>query len=157
MAIRSRAGRRQAVERVDLCVVISAAPDQRCSSLEILDAALSAGVRMVQLGVADFPVRAARSIAPHLILGAKVSNVQEARDVEAAGVDYVAAGPVFPSANDPLSRFWLGPMAVPVFRDALDASKGNQTQTARLLDISRDTLRYRMKKYGLAVTRTTRT
>lgn len=32
---------------------------------------------------------------------------------------------------------------------ALDKSGGNQTQAARLLRISRDTLRYRMKKHGL--------
>jgi transcriptional regulator with PAS, ATPase and Fis domain len=33
---------------------------------------------------------------------------------------------------------------------ALEKSGGNQTQAARLLRISRDTLRYRMKKHGLA-------
>jgi len=32
---------------------------------------------------------------------------------------------------------------------ALRASGGNQTQAARLLDISRDALRYKMKKFGL--------
>jgi DNA-binding NtrC family response regulator len=32
---------------------------------------------------------------------------------------------------------------------ALRASNGNQTQAARLLDISRDALRYKMKKFGL--------
>lgn len=33
---------------------------------------------------------------------------------------------------------------------ALKAAEGNQTQAARMLRISRDTLRYRMKKYGLS-------
>ena len=32
---------------------------------------------------------------------------------------------------------------------ALAKAKGNQTQAAKLLFLSRDTLRYRMKKYGL--------
>jgi two-component system response regulator AtoC len=32
---------------------------------------------------------------------------------------------------------------------ALDQASGNQTQAARLLDISRDALRYKMKKFGL--------
>ncbi len=32
---------------------------------------------------------------------------------------------------------------------ALRQSNGNQTQAARLLDISRDALRYKMKKFGL--------
>jgi DNA-binding NtrC family response regulator len=32
---------------------------------------------------------------------------------------------------------------------ALQQANGNQTQAARLLDISRDALRYKLKKYGL--------
>jgi len=32
---------------------------------------------------------------------------------------------------------------------SLAQSKGNQSKAARLLGISRDTLRYRMKKHGL--------
>jgi DNA-binding NtrC family response regulator len=36
-----------------------------------------------------------------------------------------------------------------LIRDALDRSSGNQSQAARLLGISRDTLRYRLKKHGL--------
>jgi DNA-binding protein Fis len=32
---------------------------------------------------------------------------------------------------------------------ALERSSGNQTQAARLLDISRDALRYKLKKFGL--------
>jgi len=35
-------------------------------------------------------------------------------------------------------------------RTALKASKGNQRQAAKLLDITRDTLRYRMKKLGIS-------
>ena len=34
-------------------------------------------------------------------------------------------------------------------RKALAQTSGNQTKAARLLDISRDSLRYRMKKMGL--------
>ena len=33
--------------------------------------------------------------------------------------------------------------------DALQKSAGNQTQAARMLGISRDTLRYRIKKFNL--------
>jgi DNA-binding protein Fis len=32
---------------------------------------------------------------------------------------------------------------------ALEKTGGNQTQAARLLQVTRDTLRYKMKKYGL--------
>jgi DNA-binding protein Fis len=33
--------------------------------------------------------------------------------------------------------------------EALERSEGNQSQAARLLGISRDALRYKMKKFGL--------
>jgi len=36
-----------------------------------------------------------------------------------------------------------------LIRDALERSSGNQSQAARLLGVSRDTLRYRLKKHGL--------
>ena len=36
-----------------------------------------------------------------------------------------------------------------LIRRALTRARGNQTQASRLLSITRDTLRYKMKKYGL--------
>ncbi|HYA13976.1 MAG TPA: helix-turn-helix domain-containing protein, partial [Syntrophales bacterium] len=35
-------------------------------------------------------------------------------------------------------------------KQALKMTNGNQTRAAKLLDISRDALRYRMQKFGLA-------
>jgi DNA-binding NtrC family response regulator len=35
-----------------------------------------------------------------------------------------------------------------LIRQALDIVRGNQTKAARLLNLSRDTLRYRMQKFG---------
>jgi len=35
-------------------------------------------------------------------------------------------------------------------RQALEMTGGNQTKAAKLLDISRDSLRYRMQKFGIA-------
>jgi two-component system NtrC family response regulator len=35
-------------------------------------------------------------------------------------------------------------------KQALKMTSGNQTKAAKLLDISRDALRYRMQKFGLA-------
>ena len=37
---------------------------------------------------------------------------------------------------------------------AMRQSNGNQTQAAKLLDISRDALRYKLKKFGLSTVRT---
>ena len=37
----------------------------------------------------------------------------------------------------------------PLFRTVLDFACGNQTQAARVLRITRDTLRYKMKKFNL--------
>jgi len=36
-----------------------------------------------------------------------------------------------------------------LIKAALSMAKGNQSEAARLLDLSRDTLRYRAKKLGL--------
>ena len=56
---------------------------------------------------------------------------------------------------------WLPPLSIPaggtsleeveraLVELALRQSAGNQTHAARLLDISRDALRYKMKKFGL--------
>ncbi len=42
-----------------------------------------------------------------------------------------------------------------LIRQALVRAGGNQTQASRLLSITRDTLRYKMKKYGLGKNLTT--
>jgi DNA-binding NtrC family response regulator len=66
-----------------------------------------------------------------------------------------------PSGSQPLpGGRWLPPLAVPeggtsldeieraMVELALEKASGNQTHAARLLDISRDALRYKMKKFG---------
>jgi two-component system response regulator AtoC len=67
-----------------------------------------------------------------------------------------------PSGGQPLENGrWLPPLSIPeggtsleeveraLVELALRQSGGNQTHAARLLDISRDALRYKMKKFGL--------
>ena len=64
-----------------------------------LDIALAAGADGVHLGQDDLPVRAARSVAPGLIIGASVSSVQEAMRAERDGADYVAISPLFDTGS----------------------------------------------------------
>jgi len=67
-----------------------------------------------------------------------------------------------PSGSQPLpGGRWLPPLVIPeggtsldeieraLVELALEKAAGNQTHAARLLDISRDALRYKMKKFGL--------
>jgi DNA-binding NtrC family response regulator len=67
-----------------------------------------------------------------------------------------------PAGGQPLENGrWLPPLVIPdggtsleeveraLVELALRQAGGNQTHAARLLDISRDALRYKMKKFGL--------
>jgi DNA-binding NtrC family response regulator len=56
------------------------------------------------------------------------------------------AQPVEKTGNNNLSLKVLEEESI---RAALKATKGNQREAAKLLDITRDTLRYRMKKLGI--------
>jgi transcriptional regulator of acetoin/glycerol metabolism len=49
----------------------------------------------------------------------------------------------------PVGSMTLEEMERDAIRQALERANHNQVQAARLLGISRDTLRYRMKKFGL--------
>jgi DNA-binding NtrC family response regulator len=55
--------------------------------------------------------------------------------------------PLFVAPSPPTLR--LADQEMKMIRDALEQTSGNQTHAARLLGITRDTLRYRMKKFGL--------
>jgi len=56
---------------------------------------------------------------------------------------------VEPSATAPVGGMTLGEMERRAIRQALDQAGRNQVRAAKLLGITRDTLRYRMKKFGL--------
>ena len=49
----------------------------------------------------------------------------------------------------PLGQMKLEEIEVQTLKAALDQTRHNQVRAASLLGISRDTLRYRMKKFGL--------
>ncbi len=65
-----------------------------------LDVALAAGADGVHLGQSDLPLEYARRIAPPgFIIGISVGGAREAAQAEAAGADYVALSPTFPTAS----------------------------------------------------------
>ncbi len=77
-----------------------------------VDVALAAGADGVHLGQEDLPVRAARKIAPELIIGASSHSMQQALHAERDGADYVNIGPIFPTkTKNKITRF-LGPEAI---------------------------------------------
>jgi DNA-binding NtrC family response regulator len=80
--------------------------------------------------------------------GAAVGPTRQATSVSAAG-EMSAAGKRLPMLSIPEGGTSLEAIEQRMVELALRASNGNQTQAARLLDISRDALRYKMKKFGL--------
>jgi transcriptional regulator with PAS, ATPase and Fis domain len=69
----------------------------------------------------------------------EIRGAPSAAAVRSAG----ANGLLLPEGGYPLEQ-----MERELVRQALDRSAGNQTRAARLLSISRDALRYKMKKFG---------
>ena len=58
------------------------------------------------------------------------------------------------AAAGPLERLWRGELNLDalerlIIEDAMQRSRGVQTEAARLLGISRRTLQYRLEKHGL--------
>jgi len=64
-----------------------------------LDVALATGADGVQLGPEDLLVRAAKEVAPNLLVGASVYSVEEALRAQEEGADFLGAGSVFPTPS----------------------------------------------------------
>ncbi len=77
-----------------------------------VDIALASRADGVHLGQDDLPVRAARQIAPGLIIGASTHNLKEALRAEEDGADYVNIGPIFPTATKENAWQSLGVRAI---------------------------------------------
>jgi len=77
-----------------------------------VDVAIAVGADGVHLGQEDFPVPAARKIAPDLLIGASSHNLQEALRAQDEGADYVNIGPVFPTGTKEGVEHFLGPGAI---------------------------------------------
>jgi thiamine-phosphate pyrophosphorylase len=77
-----------------------------------VDVALAVGADGVHLGQDDLPARAAREMAPELLIGVSTHSLEEARRAEADGADYVNIGPIFPTATKAGLTDFLGPEAI---------------------------------------------
>jgi thiamine-phosphate pyrophosphorylase len=73
-----------------------------------LDIALATGADGVHLGQDDVPLRAARRVAPDLIIGASTHSVEEAAAAQIAGASYLNIGPLFPTATKRDAPVYLG-------------------------------------------------
>lgn len=73
-----------------------------------LDVAMSVGADGVHLGQTDFPVAAARRLAPDMMIGASTHSVAEARSAQAAGASYINIGPIFPTRTKEHPGRYLG-------------------------------------------------
>jgi len=74
-----------------------------------VDVALATGSDGVHLGQEDLPLKAARQIAPELILGASSHSVEAALQAQEDGADYVNLGPIFPTMTKNGIDQFLGP------------------------------------------------
>jgi thiamine-phosphate pyrophosphorylase len=63
------------------------------------DGAVLAGARAVHLGQDDLPAPEVRRLWPSLLVGVSTHDVAQAQRAQAAGVDYVAVGSVFPTTS----------------------------------------------------------
>lgn len=77
-----------------------------------VDVALAVGADGVHLGQGDLPIKAARKIAPDLILGASSHSLEQAIQAQEESADYVNIGPIFPTRTKVTASDFLGPDAI---------------------------------------------
>ena len=77
-----------------------------------LDVAMAVDADGVHLGQDDFPPAEARRLAPELFIGASTHSLEEARQAERDGADYVNIGPIFPTGTKEGVERFLGPEGI---------------------------------------------
>ena len=84
-----------------------------------LDIALLCGADGVHLGATDLPLETARLLVPRgFLIGASASTPESAAVAEAAGADYLGAGPAFATSIKP-DKVVIGPGGVRAVADAV--------------------------------------
>ncbi len=82
-----------------------------------IDIALAVDADGIHLGQEDLPLYLARQlVGPDKIIGISTHRIQEAREAERGGADYIGAGPVFPTNSksdvvDPVTTAYLQEVA----------------------------------------------
>lgn len=85
-----------------------------------LDIALAVGAEGVHVGQEDVPCRVARRLlGPDKIIGVSASNIEEARQAEADGADYLGVGAVFPTGTKADAGEAIGLAALKAIRAAV--------------------------------------
>ncbi len=77
-----------------------------------VDIAMAVRADGVHLGQDDFPLNAARKIAPELLIGASTHSLQEAIQAQKEGADYINIGPIFTTGTKEGIEHFLGPEAI---------------------------------------------
>ncbi len=85
-----------------------------------LDVALAIEADGVHLGQDDLPAALARKIAgENFIIGVSAETVEEARQAEAEGADYLGVGPMFATATKPDAGAPVGPERLRTVKQAV--------------------------------------
>jgi thiamine-phosphate pyrophosphorylase len=87
-----------------------------------VDVALGVGADGVHLGQDDFPLRAARKLAPDLLIGVSTHNLEEALRAQKEGADYVNIGPIFSTLTKEGVEGFLGPREISTIAPRLDVA-----------------------------------
>lgn len=90
-----REGAREALAIARASVALCRERGVLCVVNDRTDVALLSGADGVHLGAEDLPVAEARRIAPHLLIGATVRDLESVRQASAEGADLVGYGPLF--------------------------------------------------------------
>lgn len=94
--------------------------DARLIVNDRLDVALAVEADGVHLGQDDLPVSLARRIAgKHLLIGVSAETVDEARQAEADGADYLGVGPMFATPTKPDAGAPVGPERLRAIKHAV--------------------------------------
>lgn len=84
-----------------------------------VDVALAIGADGVHLGQEDFPVAAARQIAPELLVGSSSHDLEEALAAQQAGATYVNIGPIYATQTKSVPTGVVGPAMIDTIRPHL--------------------------------------